>query len=101
TWDTDGNDVDLHVVDPRGDHVYYANREAPSGIRLLEDITRGFGPEVVRTDRVDPGPYHVGVKYYAAGPMGIARGTLVVMEPVGGTVRVRIEPFRLIPDRGD
>ena len=101
TWDTDGNDVDLHVVDPAGEHVYYANREAPSGITLLEDITQGFGPEVVRTDRVVPGPYHVGVKYYNAGPMGIARGTLVVMEPVGGQVRVRIEPFRLIPDRGD
>jgi tetratricopeptide (TPR) repeat protein len=101
TWDTDGNDVDLHVVDPRGDHVYFANRDAPSGLRLLEDITRGFGPEVVRTDRVVAGDYHVGVKYYAAGPMGIARGTLVVMEPVEGTVRVRIEPFRLIADRGD
>jgi Flp pilus assembly protein TadD len=101
TWDTDGNDVDLHVVDPAGEHVYYANRNAPSGIELLEDIVQGFGPEVVRTDRVVPGPYHVGVKYFAAGPMGIARGTLVVMEPVGNDVRVRIEPFRLIPDRGD
>lgn len=102
TWDTDGNDVDLHVVDPRGAHVYYANREAESGIRLLEDITQGFGPEVVRTDRVVPGAYHVGVKYYSAGPMGIARGTLVVMEPEErGGVRVRIEPFRLIPERGD
>lgn len=102
TWDTDGNDVDLHVVDPRGEHVYYAHREAATGIRLLEDITEGFGPEVVRTDSVVPGPYHVGVKYYAAGPMGIARGTLVVMEPgERGDVRVRIEPFRLIPDRGD
>jgi tetratricopeptide (TPR) repeat protein len=102
TWDTDGNDVDLHVVDPRGYHVYYADRAAPSGIRLLEDITQGFGPEVVRTDRVDPGAYHVGVKYFSAGPMGIARGTLVVMEPAErGDVRVRIEPFRLLPERGD
>ena len=101
TWDTDGNDVDLHVVDPAGDHVYYADPVAPSGIRLLQDIVQGFGPEVVRTDRVMPGDYHVGVKYFAAGPMGIARGTLVVMEPVGDDVRVRIEPFRLIPDRGD
>jgi tetratricopeptide (TPR) repeat protein len=101
TWDTDGNDVDLHVVDPRGAHVYYGDREAASGIRLLEDITRGFGPEVVRTDRVEPGAYHVGVKYYSAGPMGIARGTLVIMEPKGNGVDVRIEPFRLIPERGD
>ncbi|HVH11984.1 MAG TPA: hypothetical protein VM759_02975, partial [Longimicrobium sp.] len=101
TWDTDGNDVDLHVVDPAGEHVYYANRVAPSGIRLLQDIVQGFGPEVVLTDRVAPGPYHVGVKYFAAGPMGVARGTLVTMEPVNGEIRVRIEPFRLIPDRGD
>ncbi|HEX6038237.1 MAG TPA: hypothetical protein VFZ20_09370, partial [Longimicrobium sp.] len=101
TWDTDGNDVDLHVVDPRGAHVFYASRTAPSGLRLLEDIVQGFGPEVVRTDRVIAGAYHVGVKYYNAGPMGVARGMLVVMEPDGDDVRVRIEPFRLIPDRGD
>jgi hypothetical protein len=102
TWDTDGNDVDLHVVDPPGEHVYYGHKQAASGIHLLEDITQGFGPEVVRTDRVVPGAYHVGVKYFNAGPMGISRGILVVMEPVeGGDVRVRIEPFRLIPDRGD
>jgi hypothetical protein len=102
TWDTDGNDVDLHVVDPRGAHVYYADRQAPSGIRLLQDITQGFGPEVVRTDSVIPGAYHVGVKYFNAGPMGIARGTVIVMEPsTGGDVRVRIEPFRLIPELGD
>jgi Flp pilus assembly protein TadD len=102
TWDTDGNDVDLHVVDPGGAHVYYAAPKAPSGIKLLEDITEGFGPEVVLTDRVLPGKYHVGVKYFAAGPMGISRGVVVVMEPApGGDVRVRIEPFRLLPDRGD
>lgn len=102
TWDTDGNDVDLHVVDPPGEHVYYGHKQAASGIELLQDITQGFGPEVVRTDRVVPGAYHVGVKYFAAGPMGISRGILVVMEPVdGGDVRVRIEPFRLIPERGD
>jgi hypothetical protein len=101
TWDTDGNDVDLHVVDPGGEQVYYAHREARSGLLLLEDITQGFGPEVVRTDRVLPGAYHVGVKYYDAGPMGVSRGMIVVMEPAGPDVRVRIEPFRLLPDRGD
>ena len=102
TWDTDGNDVDLHVVDPEASHVYFGDKAARSGIELLQDITQGFGPEVVRTDRVIPGAYHVGVKYYAAGPMGISRGTIIVMEPApGGDVRVRIEPFRLIPERGD
>lgn len=102
TWDTDGNDVDLHLVDPPGEHVYYSHKQAASGIELLQDITQGFGPEVMRTDRVVPGAYHVGVKYFNAGPMGISRGILVVMEPVEGSdVRVRIEPFRLVPGRGD
>ncbi|MBD0321330.1 MAG: hypothetical protein ICV87_13405, partial [Gemmatimonadetes bacterium] len=101
TWDTDANDVDLHVVDPTGAEVYYSKMKAPSGIELMEDITQGFGPEVVRTDRVIPGAYHVGVKYFNAGPMGISRGMLVIMQPSGGDVRVRIEPFRLLPDRGD
>lgn len=81
--------------------MYYAQPEAPSGIHLLEDITQGFGPEVVRTQRVIPGEYHVGVNYYNAGPMGVSRGMIVVMEPADDRTRVRIEPFRLLPDRGE
>jgi hypothetical protein len=102
-WETDANDVDLHVVDPKGNHVFYANRASPTGLELYEDITRGFGPEVVRTERTVAGTYHVGVKYFAAGPMGVSRGVLVVMQPAarGGVPAVRILPFRLVQGGGD
>lgn len=90
-WETDANDVDLHVVDPAGEEVYYSHRESRSGLQLYEDITQGLGPEVVRTARVDRGTYHVGVRYFASGPMGISRGIVIVMR----NDEVEIHPFRL------
>jgi tetratricopeptide (TPR) repeat protein len=90
-WETDANDVDLHVVDPSGEEVYYSNKESDSGLQLYEDITQGLGPEVVRASRAARGTYHVGVRYFAAGPMGISRGVVIVMREDD----VDIHPFRL------
>ena len=90
-WETDANDVDLHVVDPAGEEVYYSNKESDSGLQLYEDITQGLGPEVVRARRTARGTYHVGVRYFAAGPMGISRGVVIVMHDDA----VDIHPFRL------
>ncbi|HEX6084637.1 MAG TPA: VIT domain-containing protein [Thermoanaerobaculia bacterium] len=90
-WETDANDVDLHVVDPSGEEVYYSNKESDSGLQLYEDITQGLGPEVVRARRTARGTYHVGVRYFAAGPMGISRGVVIVMKEDD----VDIHPFRL------
>jgi tetratricopeptide (TPR) repeat protein len=97
-WETDANDVDLHVVDPSGEEVSYRNVKAKSGLRLYEDITQGLGPEVVRTGKLSPGTYHVGVRYFAAGPMGISRGIVLVMR---GDERVEVHPFRLTIGGGD
>ncbi len=90
-WETDANDVDLHVVDPRGEEVYYSHKQSDSGLQLYEDITQGLGPEVVRAGRAPRGTYHVGVRYFAAGPMGISRGVVIVMHDGD----VEIHPFRL------
>ena len=90
-WETDANDVDLHVVDPAGEEVYYSNKESDSGLQLYEDITQGLGPEVVRARRTARGTYHVGVRYFAAGPMGISRGVVIVLKDDD----VDIHPFRL------
>ena len=91
-WETDANDVDLHVVDPDGEEVYYSHMESRSGLELYEDITQGLGPEVVRTSRTLGGTYHVGVRYFAAGPMGISRGVVIVTRGDD----VEIHPFRLV-----
>ena len=90
-WETDANDVDLHVVDPKGEEVYYSHKESRSGLQLYEDVTQGLGPEVVRTSKTIDGTYHVGVRYFAAGPMGISRGVVIVTRGDD----VEIHPFRL------
>ena len=96
-WETDANDVDLHVVDPANEEAYYAHRDTKSGLTLYEDITQGLGPEVIRTSKVVNGTYHVGVRYFAAGPMGISRGLVIVMREDD----VEIHPFRLTQGGGD
>ncbi len=91
-WETDANDVDLHVVDPSGEECWYSHKTTRSGLELYEDITQGLGPEVVRTETLHKGTYHIGVNYFAAGPMGISRGIVVVMRGDD----VEIYPFRLV-----
>jgi tetratricopeptide (TPR) repeat protein len=90
-WETDANDVDLHVVDPSGEEAFYSHKRTASGLELYADVTQGLGPEVIRTQKTARGTYHVGVRYFAAGPMGISRGVVIVMR--GDDVEVH--PFRL------
>jgi len=96
-WETDANDVDLHVVDPRGETCYYGHKVTESGLELYQDITQGLGPEVIRTGKLIPGKYDIGVRYFAAGPMGVSRGIVVVVRGDD----VDIYPFRLIQGGGD
>ena len=100
-WETDANDVDLHVVDPRAEECFYGNRRTAGGLELYEDITQGLGPEVIRAQRVQDGVYHVGVRYFAAGPMGVSRGIVVVLRDGGESPSVDIHPFRLVKGGGD
>jgi len=97
-WETDANDVDLHVVDPSGEETFYGHPSARSGLSLYGDITQGLGPEVIRTGTLSKGTYHVGVRYFAAGPMGISRGVVVVLR---GDDDIQIHPFRLAIGGGD
>jgi tetratricopeptide (TPR) repeat protein/Mg-chelatase subunit ChlD len=102
-WETDANDVDLHVVDPAGEECYYAHKDNRSGLGLYQDITQGLGPEVIRTSDITRGTYHVGVRYFAAGPMGVSRGIVVIMRDRGNgrDPSVEVEPFRLVQGGGD
>jgi tetratricopeptide (TPR) repeat protein len=101
-WETDANDVDLHLVDPSGAECYYGRKQIASGFELYEDITQGLGPEVIRADRAKAGTYHVGVRYFAAGPMGISRGIVVIMRDDGRQQpSIDIVPFRLAEGGGE
>jgi len=63
TWGTPG-DVDLHVLTPGGERIYYAHRSAAGG-QLDRDDTSGTGPENVYWDGAPPpGAYTICVDPY-------------------------------------
>jgi tetratricopeptide (TPR) repeat protein len=99
-WETDANDVDLHVVDPYNEECFYSHKVNQSQLNLYEDLTNGLGPEVVSapSGTIADGPYHVGVKYFSAGPMGVSRGIVLIQrEDKSGKPQIQIEPFTLLP----
>lgn len=65
-WDTDHTDIDLHVVEPNGNEVYYSNKRSAIGGHLSRDFTQGYGPEVYTLRDAPPGKYVVRAKYYAS-----------------------------------
>ena len=81
TWETDANDVDLHIRDARGGHAYYSNKTLPSGGELIADVTNGYGPEAfVLPEGADAYPYTIQAHYYSRGPLGYGMGTLQVVQ---------------------
>jgi hypothetical protein len=79
-WDTDGTDMDTHLLSPEGTRwftdtdCYYGNCDFSSGDvlewydpgpddnpRLDIDNTTGFGPENINVDEPEPGTYRVGI----------------------------------------
>lgn len=66
-WDTNGTDLDLHVVSPDGVHVYYGDREGANGGALDIDVTTGYGPEIYANPAPVRGAYHVFVNYFGSG----------------------------------
>jgi len=67
SWDSDGTDLDLHVVAPDGQHTYYGDRIAQNGGALDVDVTTGYGPEIYASPTPPKGVYHVYVNYYGDG----------------------------------
>ncbi|HOX84141.1 MAG TPA: hypothetical protein PLS08_14020 [Chryseolinea sp.] len=65
SWNT-ATDQDLHIIDPSGAEIYYANSYSSTGGELDYDNTSGFGPENVfwATDAPD-GSYSVYVDDYS------------------------------------
>lgn len=66
-WDSDGTDLDLHVVSPDGQHTYYGNRVVRNGGALDVDVTNGYGPEIYANPTPPSGVYHIYVNYYGDG----------------------------------
>jgi uncharacterized protein YfaP (DUF2135 family) len=73
-WDSDGTDLDLHLVTPDGAHIWYGNRVAPNGAALDVDVTTGYGPEIFAMPAPIKGQYLVYVNYYGGGYRGDDEG---------------------------
>jgi hypothetical protein len=103
TWETDANDVDLHVYDRDGGHAWYEHKELPSGGELFADVTTGYGPEcfaVREPGRRSAAPYKLRVHYYSRGPMGYGMGTVQVVAHDGkGRLSVEPRPFVVMADQ--
>lgn len=87
TWGSNP-DVDLHIFEPTGTHVYYLNRQGASGY-LDYDDTDGFGPEhfFIDCDLVQSGTYQFGLNYFT----GTSPETATVLIQAG----LKIKDYRI------
>lgn len=98
TWDTNRTDVDLWVLTPSGEKVYYGHKRGPNGEALYHDVTTGFGPESFTCPRAATGAYLVQVHYYngPSGGLAEARGEVQVLLNEGRADESRhVLPYRL------
>jgi uncharacterized protein YfaP (DUF2135 family) len=77
TWDQIGTDLDLHVVDPNGEEIYYSRSLSSSGGKFLRD--RSSGPLAV--EFISWGLIQDGIK----GPNGIYRVYVLAYRNSGQT----------------
>jgi len=97
-WDTDNTDIDLHVIEPDGNEVYYSCPTSRLGGRLSKDFTQGYGPEVYLIKNPVQGDYKVLAKYYASHQKSILTGaTSAVLWTIEGAPdgKVQFETIRL------
>ncbi|MBS1118571.1 MAG: hypothetical protein H6Q90_799 [Deltaproteobacteria bacterium] len=99
-WETDANDVDLHVRDAAGGHAWYSHKLLESGGELFADVTTGFGPECFEIQGAPTaGPYDLGVHYYAQGPMGYGMGLLQVVRFDGKAFSFEDHPYVIMKNQ--
>lgn len=102
TWDTDRTDVDLWVITPSGEKVFYSNKKGKGGEALYDDVTTGYGPESFTAKNAQPGEYKVVVDYFSArrGPFPEARGEVVIVTDEGKpTEKRQVLPYRLYAEK--
>jgi hypothetical protein len=102
-WETDANDVDLHVTDAAGHTANFHKPDLRSGGRLFADVTTGFGPEgFVIPGRATAFPYSLRVHYYARGPMGFGMGKVqIVCHDGAGGITLDERPFVIQSSNAD
>jgi hypothetical protein len=71
-WNTEGVDIDLHVIEPRGDEIFFAHPNGKQGGELDVDNTWAYGPEniywLVNLDGSGPTKSKASARTKAKGP---------------------------------
>ncbi|MGD2085519.1 MAG: VIT domain-containing protein [Candidatus Aminicenantes bacterium] len=66
TWDADMTDMDLWVIDPKGEKSFYKNTLSYIGGLMSNDFTEGYGPEEYVLKKAVKGEYIIKVNYYSS-----------------------------------
>ena len=101
-WDADNTDVDLHVIDPNGEEVFYGHNLSYQGGAITHDATGGYGPEEFALRVAKPGKYRVEANFFGHRQQVLTTGTGLMMWLSSGfgtpaqqdrrtTIRVRSE----------
>ncbi|WP_299244006.1 VIT domain-containing protein [uncultured Aquimarina sp.] len=64
-WSSNDNDIDLWVMDPKGEKCYYQNKLTGIGGKISTDITAGYGPEEFTLKKAPRGFYTIYVNYFS------------------------------------
>jgi hypothetical protein len=104
SWDVD-SDVDIHVVDPAGEEIYYGHRRSASGGELDLDSNAGCEIDGVRNEnitwpvgRAPQGQYTVRVDYWDA--CGVQQSNYTVRINSGGNTQTFTGSFVGPGDQG-
>ncbi len=64
TWDADMTDIDLWVIEPSGEKVFYSHKHSRTGAHFSKDFTNGYGPEEYIVKNAIPGTYTIQANYF-------------------------------------
>lgn len=107
-WNTDGTDVDFHLLSPGATFpgslwttadCYYSNKSPSWGGFLDVDNTQGYGPEHITIPAIkDTGTYRLFVHYYSDHTSGTTPTTAYVSVSVRGSSISSFGPYALVND---
>ncbi len=101
TWESDANDVDLHVFDSDKHHAWFKRRHLQGGRgQLYKTAFGGYGPEAFVVKRPKRYPFRLFAYYYRMGPMGWGMGQAQVIRADGkGGLVSESRPYVLQRDK--
>jgi hypothetical protein len=79
SWDSDNADIDLWVIDPNGEQVYYAFPLSYQGGRISRDFTGGYGPEEFSLREAKPGKYTVKAHFFGNRQQVVSGATTLML----------------------